>query len=78
MAPATIERMTSLTVPPWASLTRFRSPRSVWVIWKRRWGPISTLKTELGAAIPAVTIFEVAPTPFSTWRGPRRAARKPR
>ena len=28
--------------------------------------------------MPAPTIFEVAPTPRSTWRGPRRAARTPR
>ena len=70
--------MTSLTVPPWASLTRFSSARSAWVIAKRRWGPISTLKTLLGAAMPAPIIFEVAPTPRSTWRGPRRAARTPR
>ena len=31
-----------------------------------------------GAAIPALTILLVAPTPRRTWRGPRSAARTPR
>ena len=70
--------MTSLTVPPLASLTRFRSASSVWTIAKRRCGPISTLNGVAGALRPAPTIFVVAAAPRTTWRGPRSAWRTPR
>ena len=77
--PATIERITSLTVPPWASLTRFSVGQ---VGLGDREAPVrADLDVEdgvRGATCPAPTIFEVAPTPRSTWRGPRSTARKPR
>ena len=37
-----------MTVPPWAFLTRLKSPRSARTKARRRWGPISTLKGVLG------------------------------
>ena len=67
-----------MTVPPRVFLTRLNSPRSARTKASRRWGPISTLNGVLVAETPASSIFPVAPIPRSTWRGPRRAARKPR
>src|ERR1700710_2713185 len=55
--------MTSLTVPPWASFTGFRSASSAWVIWKRRCGPISTLKGVAGARRAGGALFVGAAAP---------------
>src|SRR5680860_1108669 len=78
VAAATTERTTSLTVPPCAFLTRLKSSRSARTKARRRWGPISSLKGVLGAAAATSSILPVAPRSRSTWRGPRRAARRAR